>query len=123
MAHVIITKETRKRLLLAASSGQSVAALEFILTRWDSEFQAELIGVAENAKNTLFFQGLDRFLAGQKRDYRRSAHSLPKPKKTTSKRKLTPKPKTTPMLSPNYDPAGIGFREFLEQRGLYYPPQ
>lgn len=110
MAKVIITKETRKRLLLAASSGKSIAALDFMLTRGDREFQAELVKVAKEANNEVFFESLDRFLAEKKKEY--------------DKLGSVPHAKPPLKLSPNYNPTGMGFQEFLETKGLYYyPPQ
>lgn len=103
MAKVIITKETRKRLLSAASDGKPIAALDFLLTRGDRDFQAELLEVATQAKNEFFFESLDRFLAEQQQKY--SKHF-------TSQHQVK--------LSPKYNPTGMGFQEFLEANGLYY---
>jgi hypothetical protein len=107
MANVIITKETRKRLLAAASSGQSISVLDFLLTRGDRDFQAELVAVATQAKNELFFQSLSQFLATQQKKYSK------RPAKQ-------PKPKPQMRLSPKFSPTGMSFQEFLEANGLYY---
>jgi hypothetical protein len=110
MAKVIITKETRTRLLSAASSGEAIASLDFMLTRGDRDFQAELVRVAKQAKNELFLQSLDRFLAQQNKEYTKQFGSNPDVKASLK-------------LSPKYNPTGMGFQEFLETKGLYYYPQ
>ena len=119
MAKVIITKETRERLLSAASSGKRIAALDFILTRGDRDFQTELVATAKRVKNQLFFDSLDRFLIDQERKYAEQLNSR-------TKVIVPPKPQSSVFLkySFNYKPTGMGFREFLETQGyIYYPQQ
>jgi len=103
MAHLIITKETKERLLLAISSGPPISALDLILTCWNREFQAELLQAAKQANNSHFFEGLNRLLARQEEHYT--------------------KPKQELKISPKYNPTGMGFQEFLESKGLYYYEQ
>ena len=81
-----------------------------MLTCWDREFQAELVSAAKWANNERFFENLGQFLTGQEQEYSKHCKSLPKAKPTLK-------------LSPNYNPIGMGFQDFLETKGLYYYPQ
>jgi hypothetical protein len=178
MAQIIITKETKAKLLSAAAYGQPISPLLFILTRGDRAFQAELVRAAEHARNGSFFQSLKDFLTEQEREYLRLDAALRRPiaaqarkrnrfKKRLrlpaldSKRRIVVgrwKPKGTrkrippparppgqqpslgdqvppspvppkqpgcpsPPPPPKRSPSGIGFKEYLERRGLYYEPK
>ena len=143
MAQVIITRSTKTKLLAAAASGERMESWMFRFTRRDRDFQAQLVRVAEEAKNARFFESLREFMADQEREYRRlygriseadpRSQEMLRPKDSTvarqprSKRKRTGPRRTKRIakmkieLSPNYSPTGVTFAEFLQQRGLYYP--
>ncbi len=112
MTQVIITRKTRKRLLLAASSGQPISPADFGLTWWNSELQEELARVAKLANNVRFFESRENFLANLK------LPSKPKPPSQIRKRI-----QRQVKLSPEYNPTGMTCQEFLEKKGLCKPPR
>jgi hypothetical protein len=157
MAKIVISHETRARLLTAAASGQRIDPWMFQFTRCDQEFQAELVRTAETAKNALFFQGLQEFIAEQEREYWRlyglaveqqarkdpaqlkagqensglqslgtGRHPERKRQKRSDRRKQQGgQPIAMPLRikrSPNYNPTGMSFAEFLKQKGIHFSP-
>lgn len=135
MAKIVISRETKTKLLTAAANGQTVEPLMFLFTRSDRDFQAELVRTAEDAKNTAFLESLREFIAEQEREYwqlygiaaeQQSLKDAAQPKRQSrADRRKQQRQQPAPLKitrSPNYNPTGISFVEFLKQRGLYYPP-
>ena len=75
MPRIIISSEKRTQLLTAAASGGRFETMWFQFTHSDSDFQAELVRTAENAKNTAFFESLREFIAEQRKKWQFSVRA------------------------------------------------
>jgi hypothetical protein len=67
MARIAVTRETKTKLLAAATSGQSIEIWMFQFIGCDPEFQAELFRTAESFQNWRFLESLSEFRAQQRR--------------------------------------------------------
>jgi len=67
MAQVIVSRETKAKLLQHAGGGQAIESWMFTFIRYDAQFQAELFQTAETANNWQFLLGLSDFRAQQKK--------------------------------------------------------
>ena len=99
MSEVIISPETKTRLLLAVSDGRPIPVSDILLTSGDRDFQMHLITVATQAKNKHFFASLKELLADQQQKHNEWRVSRPLPE--------------------GY-PQGLGFKKFLEMHGFFY---
>jgi len=65
MARITVTRETKRELLAAATSGQGIEPWMFQFIKCDAEFQAELFRTAESVQNWRFLESLSEFRAQQ----------------------------------------------------------
>ena len=93
MARITVTRETKKKLLAAATSGQSIEIWMFPFIGSDHDFHAELFRTAESVQNWRFLESFSEYRAHQRRVAQPpvvtpSARSLPK----ISSKAVRPKP-------------------------------
>ena len=67
MARITITRETKTKLLAAATSGQGIESWMFPFIGSDRDFHAELFRTAEIFQNWRFLEGFTEFRAHQRR--------------------------------------------------------
>ena len=67
MARITVTRETKTKLLAAATSGQSIESWMFPFIGSDRDFHTELFRTAESVQNWRFLEGFSEFRAQQRR--------------------------------------------------------
>jgi hypothetical protein len=140
MRAVSITPKTKGLLRGLVSSGKAVGLWYFAFIRTERAFQEELLTLAERHQNEAFLNSLDEFLAQEHTKFiarqaafqeteRRNAKRNETKPKAQSTRPKHPKPAGVPRpplkrveRSPNYNPTGQSFEQFLESRGIYINP-
>jgi hypothetical protein len=97
MARITVTRETKKELLEAATSGQGIELWMFQFIRCDPEFQAVLFRTAESVQNWRFLENLSEFRAQQRRAALPPVVRPPKPQPT---RTIKGRPKVRKIQAP-----------------------
>ena len=141
-----VSNELKSKLLADVQNGKPIEPSMFDITRRDRVFQATLVRKAEEVKNTAFFESMEVFIAEKKSEYwrlygiaaeeqLRAARSQRKALRRGKKKKpRNPEAKATSQTeskttrieprcerSPNYNPTGVSFIDFLKERGLCPP--
>ena len=133
MARITVTRETKTKLLAAATSGQGIKVWMFQFISCDPEFQAELFRTAESIQNWRFLENLSEFREQQRRAalpppvVRPSVRLLPKsafkPQKLQPVRTFKGRPKVrTHQAPPRRQPAPQPAIRFTQLKSTDFTP-
>ena len=89
MAHVLVSKDTKKQLLHAAANQEGIEPWMFSFISHDPDFQAQLFRAAEEVKNWRFLASLTAFRAAQQEEAKLTRQPPPTRRKSTRVRQRT----------------------------------